>query len=120
MRLLVGHSPLVSKRCLLYKVYLLLNMSRKLNFGVQGMAPTNREERLQVMLGPEELRAIDDFRYAFRLPTRAAAVRELLHRGLQAAAKGDVREGSQSKDFGVLGTANGSGFDGDGADGSDR
>lgn len=77
------------------------------------MAAANREERLQVMLGPEELRAIDNFRFARRLPTRAAAVRELLKRGLEADAKGDVVDGSRSKDFGVLGTLNGSGFEGD-------
>lgn len=77
------------------------------------MAAENREERLQVMLGPEELRAIDNFRFAHRLPTRAAAVRELLKRGLEAEAKGDVVDGSRSKDFGVLGTLNGSGFEGD-------
>jgi len=75
------------------------------------MTPANREQRLQVMLDPEELRAIDNFRFNHRLPTRAAAVRELLHRGLRAIAKGDVVDGSRSKDFGVLGIKNDSGFD---------
>jgi hypothetical protein len=37
-----------------------------------------RDERLQVMLSPEELAALDDFRFKHRMPTRAAAVRELL------------------------------------------
>src|SRR5258708_27958497 len=41
-----------------------------------------REERLQVMLSPEELSALDDFRFKHRMPTRAAAVRELLKQGL--------------------------------------
>lgn len=77
------------------------------------MAAANRETRLQVMLGPEELRAIDNFRFGHRLPTRAAAVRELLKRGLEAEEKGDVVDGSRSKDFGVLGTSNGSRFEGD-------
>ena len=36
-----------------------------------------RGERLQVMLSPEELTALDDFRFTHRMPTRAAAVREL-------------------------------------------
>jgi len=71
----------------------------------------NREERLQIMLTPDELRAIDDFRFAYRLPSRAAAVRELLKRGLAAPRSGKVEGGAQSKDFGVLGTADGSGFD---------
>ena len=43
-----------------------------------------RGERLQVMLSPEELTAIDDFRFKHRMPTRAAAVRELLKIGLTA------------------------------------
>ncbi|MCP3397759.1 MULTISPECIES: ribbon-helix-helix domain-containing protein [unclassified Bradyrhizobium] len=38
--------------------------------------------RLQVELSKEELQAIDDFWFAERLPSRAAAVRELLRRGL--------------------------------------
>jgi hypothetical protein len=40
-----------------------------------------RDERLQIMLSPEELEAIDDFRFVYRMPTRAAAVRELLKLG---------------------------------------
>ena len=43
-----------------------------------------RGERLQIMLEPDELRAIDDFRFTNRMPSRAAAVRELLRRGLAA------------------------------------
>jgi len=73
-------------------------------------ASPNREERLQIMLEPEELRAVDDFRFTYRLPSRAAAVRELLKRGLQSTPTGDVDENSRSRDFGVLGIANGSGF----------
>ena len=41
-----------------------------------------RDERLQVMLSPQELSALDDFRFKHRMPTRAAAVRELLKLGL--------------------------------------
>jgi hypothetical protein len=70
----------------------------------------NREERLQIMLDPEEMRAVDDFRFQFRLPSRAAAVRELMKRGLASPTTGEVDEGSRSKDFGVVRTANGSGF----------
>ena len=43
-----------------------------------------RDERLQIMLSPEELVAVDDFRFKKRMPSRAAAVRELLRRGLTA------------------------------------
>ncbi|RXT41137.1 hypothetical protein [Bradyrhizobium betae] len=61
-----------------------------------------RAERLQVMLSPEELAAIDDFRFKHRMPTRAAAVRELLKFGLAAAAI-DASAGSKSSSFGVFG-----------------
>jgi hypothetical protein len=73
------------------------------------------------MLDPQELRAIDDFRFKLRLPTRAAAVRELLKRGLLSSSGGEVLDGSLSRDFGVLGTFNDSGFrGGDVGDGADR
>jgi hypothetical protein len=61
-----------------------------------------RAERLQIMLSPEELQVIDDFRYQHRMPTRAAAVRELLKMGL--AAKGtDGAPKMKSSDYGVFG-----------------
>lgn len=44
-----------------------------------------RSEKLQLLLDEEELRAIDDWRFAHRLPSRAAALRELLRRGLIAS-----------------------------------
>ncbi|MCP3471885.1 hypothetical protein NLM33_16335 [Bradyrhizobium sp. CCGUVB1N3] len=61
-----------------------------------------RAERLQVMLSPEELSAVDDFRFRHRMPTRAAAVREILKLGL-AAAGVDAKAGVKSSDFGVFG-----------------
>lgn len=61
-----------------------------------------RAERLQVMLSPEELAAVDDFRFKHRMPARAAAVRELLKLGLAAAAV-DAVAGVKSSDFGVFG-----------------
>jgi hypothetical protein len=70
-----------------------------------------REERLQIMLSAPELRAIDDFRFKYRLPSRAAAVRELMKRGLEAIGTGPAVDGARSKDFGVLNTRNGSSFD---------
>lgn len=61
-----------------------------------------RGERLQIMLTQEELTALDDWRFKRQMPSRAAAVRELLRRGL--AAEGfDLAERSQkSKTFGVI------------------
>jgi len=43
-----------------------------------------RGERLQIMLSPDELLLIDDFRFSKRMPSRAATVRELFRRGLAA------------------------------------
>ena len=61
---------------------------------------SGRGERLQIMLSVEELSVIDDFRFKQRMPSRAAAVRELLNRGLAAegysAAKGLVKSASYS------------------------
>lgn len=60
-----------------------------------------RGERLQVMLSPEELAALDDFRFKHRMPTRAAAVRELLKLGLTVAAPNAVA-GLKSSNYGVF------------------
>ena len=61
-----------------------------------------REERLQIMLSPEELAALDDFRFNHHMPSRAAAIREPLRQGL--AVSGTVVEnvGVKSRDYGVL------------------
>lgn len=60
-----------------------------------------RGERLQVMLSPEELAALDDFRFQHRMPTRAAAVRELFKLGLTVAAP-DAVAGLKSSNYGVF------------------
>jgi hypothetical protein len=62
-----------------------------------------RPERLQIMLNPEELKAVDDFRFHSRMPSRAAAVRELLKRGLAAEGCEIAATGMKSQSFGVLG-----------------
>lgn len=58
------------------------------------MGDSRGTERLQILLSAEELAALDDWRFAQRMPSRAAAVRDLLRRGLglevdgaEAAAK---------------------------------
>lgn len=43
-----------------------------------------RGERLQIMLTGEEVEALDNWRFSRRMPSRAAAIRELLKRGLTA------------------------------------
>lgn len=60
-----------------------------------------RTEKLQVMLNDYELKAIDDWRFNHRLPSRAAAIRELLSRGLQGNEFGDPEESKPSGAFGV-------------------
>ena len=60
-----------------------------------------RGERLQVMVSPDELAAVDDFRFKHRMPTRAAAVRELLKLGLTVTAS-DGASGMKSSNFGVF------------------
>ena len=67
-----------------------------------GMGEVNRGERLQIMLTPEELRTIDTWRFAKRMPSRASAIRELLKRGLAAEGFEEVQDGQKSKDFSVL------------------
>ncbi|HWE78240.1 MAG TPA: hypothetical protein VG270_06895 [Pseudolabrys sp.] len=62
-----------------------------------------RGERLQIMLSPEELRAVDDYRFQQRMPSRAAAVRELFRLGLASAGLTQHVDGKKSSDFGVFG-----------------
>ncbi len=66
------------------------------------MNELNRGERLQIMLTGEELVALDDWRFAKRMPSRASAVRELLKRGLAAEGFDLADQGSKSKDYGVV------------------
>jgi hypothetical protein len=61
-----------------------------------------RGERLQIMLDGDELAAIDDFRFGQRMPSRAAAVRELMRRGLAVEGYQIGRGGASSRSFGVI------------------
>jgi hypothetical protein len=64
-----------------------------------------RGERLQIMLSPDELTVLDDFRFKERMPSRAAAVRELLKRGLAVEGYTLAAQGGKSSDYGVIGKA---------------
>lgn len=66
------------------------------------MGKITRGERLQVMLTDVELKAVDDWRFTKRMPSRASAVRELLKRGLAAEGFDVASPGEQSKQFGVV------------------
>jgi hypothetical protein len=56
-----------------------------------GSAGVAREERLQIMLSPEELTVVDNFRFQHRMPSRAAAVRELFRLGLKSSEYGVLK-----------------------------
>jgi hypothetical protein len=62
-----------------------------------------RNERIQLMLDDDELEAIDGWRFDNRLPTRAAAIRELIKRGLsnRDLAPPDTKD-AKTTDFSVL------------------
>lgn len=79
----------------------LLISSIRLSSGCQ-MSELERAERLQIMLSSEELQAVEDWRFAKRMPSRAAAVRELLRRGLAAEGFLTAQSGAKSADFGVV------------------
>lgn len=66
-----------------------------------------REERLQVMLNPAEVKALDDFRFKAHMPSRASAIRELLKRGLAAEGFDLAAQGGRSAEYGVTGASPG-------------
>ena len=66
------------------------------------MGDLQRGERLQIMLSNDELTALDEWRFTKRMPSRAAAIRELLKRGLVAEGFGFAHSGAKSKDFGII------------------
>ena len=67
------------------------------------MSGDPRGERLQIMLTLEELTAVDTWRFGRRMPSRAAAVRELLRRrGLTPKASQYSDGNTKSGDYGVI------------------
>ncbi|WP_421694059.1 hypothetical protein [Aestuariivirga sp.] len=62
----------------------------------------DRDIRLQIMLQPQELSAIEEWRFAKRMPSRAAAVRELLRRGLASEGFLTAPDGKLSGEFTVM------------------
>ena len=74
------------------------------------MSDLERAERLQIMLSAEELQAVEDWRFEKRMPSRAAAVRELLRRGLASEGFLTAQSGAKSQDFGVLDRESGNGM----------
>jgi antitoxin component HigA of HigAB toxin-antitoxin module len=68
---------------------------------MKAMNDLTRGERLQIMLTKEEIEALDTWRFQKRMPSRAAAIRELLKRGLAAEGFDQAAIGSRSQDYGV-------------------
>jgi metal-responsive CopG/Arc/MetJ family transcriptional regulator len=66
------------------------------------MVDHSRAQRLQIMLDEDELKAIDDWRFVRRMPSRASAIRELLRRGLAAEGADVAHSTDKSKDYGVI------------------
>ena len=66
------------------------------------MAELERPQRLQIMLTDEELAALENWRFERRMPSRSAAVRELLRRGLASDGFLTADAGAKSQDFGVI------------------
>ena len=66
------------------------------------MGEITRGERMQIMLTEAEVGALDDWRFAKRMPSRASAIRELLKRGLAADGFDTAVPGAQSKEFCVV------------------
>jgi hypothetical protein len=62
----------------------------------------SRETRLQIMLNEEELAAIDDWRFKQRMPSRAAAIRQLLNIALRIQQKDVQVKRMRSQDYGVF------------------
>jgi hypothetical protein len=74
------------------------------------MTELERPERLQIMLTADELATLENWRYDKRMPSRSAAVRELLRRGLASDGFLTAEQGVKSQDFGILPTADGDGI----------
>jgi len=87
-----------------------MRQERTIEKGAHPMSDEHsRGERLQIMLSPDELTVVDDFRFKERMPSRAAAVRELLKRGLAAEGYALAAPGTKSSDYGVIGKADSAG-----------
>lgn len=65
------------------------------------MSSSERDIRLQVMLQAQEMEAIEQWRFSKRMPSRAAAIRELIRRGLQSEGFTVAPVGKTSAEFGV-------------------
>lgn len=84
-------------------------------------ADHRRQVRLQVMLEADELKAIDMWRFKNLMPSRAAAIRELIRRGMSMtddpqtlADSSSGRAWPKSSTFGIIRLADAAPNDDDG------
>lgn len=70
--------------------------------GTAVAASKKRVERVLVMLDDDELRTLDTWRFKYRMPSRSAAIRELLRKGMVDLDANDAEQGRKSESFGVL------------------
>ncbi len=61
-----------------------------------------RYQSIQIPLSEDELAAVDDWRFANRMPSRAATIRALLKLGLAMEGGRPVASGRKSSEFGVI------------------
>lgn len=66
------------------------------------MGDEERDIRLQVMLQAQEMEAIEQWRFAKHMLSRAAAIRELIRRGLLAEGFSIAPVGKTSSDYSVM------------------
>jgi hypothetical protein len=66
------------------------------------MNARHRSIRLQIMLDGNEVAALEDWRFKKRMPSRAAAVREIIRRGLAAEGFDLAGPTRKSADFGII------------------
>ncbi|WP_454914963.1 hypothetical protein [Xanthobacter sediminis] len=59
----------------------------------QARAGPAREKRVTVMMTDDEVREVEDARYALRKPTQAETIRFLIKKGLEAVANASMASG---------------------------
>jgi hypothetical protein len=74
----------------------MLHLTREVKMGRERLV------RLQIMLDDAELEAIENWRFTTRMPSRAAAVREIMRRGLAAEGFKLASIGGPSESYGVI------------------
>ena len=64
--------------------------------------PEKRSERIQIQLTEDELQSLDTWRFENHIPSRAAAIRELMRKGLISKEPKDrPEEKRKSSDYGL-------------------